>query len=279
MFRLLIVFGIFLACEATFLTNVWEITNKASHLTDINRYSRRKREALLTSQEAEKDSEKENDDDDNISELEEPCSIGCMKNLEVQLEHAFPEHNLTSFKSYSKNLIEEYNPNDFESFCNVYKNASQCLHGCDNRDVTKIFAFKVLAPVESMCVTNYEAFKKYLPCINKIGNEVKEKCNNVCRDYEEYFEQLLGLGENSTSILNMHPTELRSLFKGSCLYLRCQMDCSIPLTQDQCGKEAANLEKMTISSAFSTVNDLMSLVDNNAFWPKECQDLAHSSEQ
>lgn len=40
-----------------------------------------------------------------------------MQDLEQQMQNRFPDHNLTSLKSYSKDLLEEYKPEEFDNFC------------------------------------------------------------------------------------------------------------------------------------------------------------------
>jgi len=136
-----------------------------------------------------------------------------------------------------------------------------------------------------MCVERSEDFKKYMPCLTSIGDEVQKQCEPACGSLDESVrrlariqQQVRGPGSRSRGA-DLDVPEIMQTVSDNCQLVGCVGNCSAEPMIRKCGRDAYDLQRDTIWTMLSSMAQAMSSIGLNSVWPPQCQALLNADKQ
>lgn len=201
--------------------------------------------------------------------INDNCVLKNVMEMNQNLIQAYPDLKNSDMVNFVKAISED--PDSVEKYCNAtlpnYKQMVECPE-----DYLKTVMLKSLKMTETMCITNYEEYKKHNPCLIKVGKLYDESCRQKCSSNEHAYQSLVKYSKNLMDVFSQ--SDVRQIFKGSCLYAECLMDCTLPHVRRACQPEAERLAKSSVAETFSSITDLFSTLPQKInVWPEECENI------
>jgi len=150
--------------------------------------------------------------------------------------------------------------------CSAYQKSGSCLGACVNSITKKV----IISGLDYICVERLADFQKYMPCYKQRCSQMEEQCGSQCgklTSAEDDWWSQLGLSSKPTSsrrkradpLTTELPTtsgvEILTTDSGiedqtpdpsdTCQFVKCYVNCSRPIMEKECGKDAFELLKTT----------------------------------
>lgn len=208
------------------------------------------------------------------------CIFGCLDSFERKGVEGTVESSETN----------GCNGLDLESLissCDAYLKAGTCIDGCV-KSPTKT---AIIAGLQYICVDHLADFKKYMPCYVSKCSAMEAECGHRCGMLSEaelgWWNQL-GINNKSTSdqqdetpvtevITTSSPVLTTEASAGddsdsmtdpigTCQFVKCYVNCSRPIMEKECGRDAFELLKVTSKILVSFVITPLDETTNITSW-------------
>jgi hypothetical protein len=208
----------------------------------------------------------DNDDDD---------ATFCLLNCANQLQRAAARYQNDDEPTTGANRIlkPSLNLTRLTNVCQAMRPPLQCFDRCPRSDFQTQLKTS-LEPIRFICVDRYQDFMSNLRCMHKLDTTASNRCTPKCRRYESAVNKTMQLGRRPYLRHFYTIDELKEMLSGTCQFVQCYMDCSVPLTRSVCGQTAADLASNLIQKMFASVQNYDKLVNGGSVLPQSCRRLA-----
>jgi hypothetical protein len=208
----------------------------------------------------------DNDDDD---------ATFCLLNCANQLQRAAARYQNDDEPTTGANRIlkPSLNLTRLTNVCQAMRPPLQCFDRCPRSDFQTQLKTS-LEPIRFICVDRYQDFMSNLRCMHKLDTTASNRCTPKCRRYESAVNKTMQLGRRPYLRHFYTIDELKEMLSGTCQFVQCYMDCSVPLTRSVCGQTAADLASNLIQKMFASVQNYDKLVNGGSVLPRSCRRLA-----
>jgi len=201
----------------------------------------------------------------------------CLLNCANQLQRAaarYQNDDEPTTTGANRILKPSLNLTRLTNVCQAMRPPLQCFDRCPRSDF-QIQLKTSLEPIRFICVDRYQDFMDNLRCMHKLDTTTSNRCTPKCRRYESAVNKTMQLGRRPYLRHFYTVDELKEMLSGTCQFVQCYMDCSVPLTRSVCGQTAADLTSGLIQKMFASVQNYDKLVNNGAsVLPASCRRLA-----
>jgi len=203
-------------------------------------------------------------------------STVCLLNCANQLQRAASQYqNEDEFESTNANrlLKPSLNLTRLTNVCQAMRPPVQCFDRCPDSTL-KSQLQTTLEPIRFICVDRYRDFMDNLRCMHKLDATANAQCTPRCRRFEAAVNRTMQLGRRPYLRHFYAVSELKEMLSGTCQFVQCYMDCSVPLTRSVCGETAASLSSGLIQKMFALVQNYDQLSNGATILPASCKRLA-----
>jgi len=203
----------------------------------------------------------------------------CLLNCAIQLQRAslqYKNHEDGSGSSSNANrlLKPAFNLTRLSNMCQAMRPPVQCFDRCP-ASATKALLQKTLEPIRFICIDRYQDFLNNLRCMHKLDTTTASQCSPRCRRYEAAVNRTVQLGRQPSLRYLYSSSELQAMISGTCQWVQCFMDCSVPMIRSVCGTTAADLSTGLIQRMFASADNSAQISNGGqSILPASCRRLA-----
>jgi len=217
-------------------------------------------------------------DTDTETETDTDDATFCLLNCANQLQRAASRYQNDNDENESTTnanriLKPSLNLTRLTNVCQAMRPPLECFDRCPRTDFQTQLKTS-LEPIRFICVDRYQDFMNNLRCMHKLDTTANRQCTPKCRRYESAVNQTMQLGRRPYLRHFYSINELKEMLSGTCQFVRCYMDCSVPLTRSVCGETAADLASGLIQKMFASVQNYDQLTNGASILPASCRRLA-----
>lgn len=206
------------------------------------------------------------------------CAEDCEEKIKRETLLVFPDIKYAVGNEFK--AVDSGNESDLAIYCEIYRPGAKCFDACPESRMKLIFT-TIHKLRDTMCVQKYNEFKRNFQCMINEEYKHKGKCVQQCKSHQDEY---VGLATRKyiNSDGQVDRKEGSRLLKGTCQYLDCQLNCTLPFVKEGCGAEAAGLERDMVVTSFDSLNRMMEQTNPNNtafFYPAECARLSAIKEK
>jgi len=211
------------------------------------------------------------------SDLDESifCILRCTNQFKAASQRIQTRQGSGSIEDDDIDVLKPINLTRFNQMCHNIRPSVQCFDRCP-QSMLKIQLKGMLDPIRYMCIDRFEDIKTNARCMQKAGQESTRQCGPRCRRYEDSVNRLKQLSKRQYMRYFYSASDIRDMLSGTCQFIQCQMDCSLPLTRRACGDTAAELTKGIVQKLMASLQGYGQMAGGQDL-PMACRRLAQSN--
>lgn len=202
------------------------------------------------------------------------CILNCANQLQRAAKQYRDDDDTTTQTTQANQLMKPaFNLTRLTTVCSAMRPSVECFDRCQ-ASTLKNQIQKSLEPIRFICIDRYQDFLNNLRCMHKLDATSSQQCTPRCRRFEAAVNKTTQLAQRPYLRHFYTVAELKEMLSGTCQYVQCYMDCSVPLTRSVCGDTAANLASGLIQKMFASVQNYDQVTSGGSILPESCQRLA-----
>jgi hypothetical protein len=188
--------------------------------------------------------------------------------------------NVNTGETFGDNGLvkSDVNMTRFTEICEAFRPPLRCFDRCPYSSIKEQLKSS-LDPIRYMCVDRFQDIKNNARCMQKLAPDVNTQCKPRCRQYEDALTRIKRYASNPIMRRFYSNSDVRDMLEGTCHYIQCHVDCSVPVTRRVCGETAADLTKGVIQRLMASVQNLSSMTGSSQYLPLACRRLANADEE
>jgi len=209
-------------------------------------------------------------------QIDVSCVLDPLKKLQDDMRNSSALANFTEAKgNNSHQFYSVVTEQSLDSFCKLYIPRQKEISKCENSTL-KLYVTDGFAIFDFICIERLDDFKRELPCLQKVDDEIQQKCTPNCTDDKDAAEKFTKMGPSNalSSVMSQDNDTLEALAH-FCTHLKCLVRCQTPIVKAKCGKPAVKLIHDGVRVTFKKLNELTVATSAQDSWPKECNRIAH----
>jgi len=205
------------------------------------------------------------------------CILDCANQLQrAAAQYKIEDQTGSSSTGANKILKPTVDLTRLNTVCTAMRPPVQCFDRCSNSDLKTKLQIS-LEPIRFICIDRFQDFMNNLRCMHKLDATASAQCNPRCRRFEAAVNKTVQMGQKPFLRQFYSASELKDMISGTCQFVQCYTDCSVPMTRSVCGDTAAELASGLIRKMFASIQNYDTMSNAESILPASCRRLAGTS--